>query len=92
MRINSNINVQSVMKAYGNNGPAKVEKKPALGLEPDKIEISKEAKEVQAAMVAASKLPEVREDKVAAIKKQIQEGTYNPSSDDVVEKMFEAIK
>lgn len=92
MRINTNYNVQSVLKAYGNSAPAKVEKKPMTGMEPDKIEISKEAKEVQLAMQAIKQLPDIREEKVAAIKKQIQEGTYKPSSDEIVEKMFEAIK
>lgn len=91
MRINNVNNVQNVMKAYGNT-VAKVEKKQPSGLVPDKIEISSEAKEVQAAMSALKQLPEIREEKVAAIKKQIQEGTYKPTSAQIVEKMFDVIK
>ena len=34
-------------------------------------------------------LPDVREDKVNSIREAIQKGTYNPSADDVAEKMIQ---
>lgn len=91
MKINGNIGVQSVVKAYQNNAP-KVDKKPTAGFETDKIEISDEARIQQAAMKAAKQLPEVREDKVAELKQQIKDGTYRPTADQILEKMFQVVK
>lgn len=91
MKINSNIGVQSVVKAYQNNMP-KTEKKSATGFEADKIEISDEARVKQAAMQAAKQIPDIREDKVAEIKQQIKDGTYRPTADQIVDKMFALVK
>lgn len=91
MKINSNIGVQSIAKAYQNATP-KLEKKSSTGFETDKIEISEEAKLQQAAMRAAKQLPDIREDMVAEIKQQIKDGTYRPTADQIVDKMFQLVK
>lgn len=91
MKINSNFGVQNVTKAYQQNTP-KTEKKSNVSFETDKIEISEEAKIQQAAMRAAKQLPEVREDKVAELKQQIKDGTYRPTADQIIEKMFQLVK
>lgn len=73
-------NIQKVSKAKG-------------GSEKDRLEISNTAKDYQIAKQAISQIPDVREDKVNAIKKQIQSGTYNVNMEEVashiVEKYFE---
>jgi len=73
-------NIQKVSKVKG-------------GSEKDKLEISNTAKDYQIAKQAISQIPDVREDKVNAIKKQIQSGTYNVNMEEVashiVEKYFE---
>ncbi len=91
MKINSNIGVQNVVKAYQKVAP-KAEQKTHVGFETDKIEISKEAKIQQAAMKALHQLPEIREEKVAQIKEQIKTGNYNPTAEQVIDKMLEIIK
>lgn len=91
MKINGSIGIQNVVKAYQNNMP-KTEKKSGASFESDKIEISDEARVKQAAMQAAKQIPDVREDKVAEIKQQIKDGTYRPTADQIVEKMFALVK
>ncbi len=91
MKINSNMGVQNVVKAYQNSSP-KAEKKSNVAYELDKIEISEEARVQQAAMAAARQLPDIREDVVNSLKQQIKDGTYRPTADQIVEKMFQVVK
>ena len=49
---------------------------PAVQTDGDKVELSAQAKQVQAASELAKSFPEVREDKVAQIRNQIETGTY----------------
>ncbi len=90
MKIN-NIGIQSIARAY-QKPAAKVEKKAVSGFEPDKIEISQEAKLQQAAMRALKQLPEIREEKVSEIKQQIKDGKYKPTADQILEKMLQVVK
>ncbi len=90
MRVHSAANINRIMGAYGKN-VARVDKTKKSSFPTDKIEISTQAKEFQVAMKAFGQLPDIREDKVAVIKEQINNGTYKPSSDDVVKKMLENI-
>jgi len=90
MKIQSNPNIQKIMKAYGKT-PPKAKKAEGMKFEEDKIEISTQAKEIQVAMKALKDLPEVREDKVNEIRAQIKDGSYKPSSEDVAEKLLERI-
>jgi len=47
----------------------------------DTFEISPEAKKIQSYLTRLEKLPEVREDLVSSLKKQIEEGSYRPDSE-----------
>lgn len=87
MKIVGNTNVQGIMKAYGKN-VGNVKKTEGPKFESDKIEISQEAHDFQVAMKALKDLPEVREEKVAELKQQVSSGTYNPSSEDVMNKLL----
>jgi len=90
MKIQSNPNVQKIMKAYGKSAP-KVKKTEGMKFEEDKIEISTQAKEIQVAMKALKELPDVRQDKVDDIRAQIKDGSYKPSAEDVAEKILARI-
>lgn len=90
MKINNQIPVNSIpnaMKAYGKTAK-KTEAIEKTGRSADKVEISSQAKDIQVAMKALAEVPEVRSEKVEAIKAQIQSGTYKPSAEDLVDKMF----
>ena len=53
----------------------------------EKVNLSTTAKDVQALKNAISSLPDVREDKVQALKDQIEKGTYKVDAEKVAEKM-----
>jgi negative regulator of flagellin synthesis FlgM len=54
----------------------------------DSVALSSHAKDFRTAKRALDSIPDVREDKVNAVKAQIDNGTYNVSVKDVVDKMF----
>jgi negative regulator of flagellin synthesis FlgM len=82
--------VSNAFKAYN-----KTAKKPEAVAKPgqsaDKVEISSQARDIQVAMKALSEIPESRSEKVEAIKAQISQGTYKPSADAIVDKLFSGI-
>jgi negative regulator of flagellin synthesis FlgM len=51
-------------------------------------EMSRQAQELQNARKALEDIPDVREDKVARIKKQIENGTYEIDAEETAEKMI----
>ena len=83
--------INSINKAYGKN-VGKVKKTEKAEMKTDKIEISSEAKDFQVAMKAFSELPEIREEKVDALKKQVESGTYKPSAKDIASKMMQSAR
>ncbi|MCL4533658.1 MAG: flagellar biosynthesis anti-sigma factor FlgM [Bacteroidetes bacterium] len=58
----------------------------------DGVSISTAARELQEAQKAVQAAPDVREDKVAEIKRQIQQGSYNIPEEAVVEKLMSVFK
>lgn len=54
-----------------------------------KAEISSKAKEYSQAKSIASKTPDVREDRVAELKKKISEGTYRIDEDAIADRMID---
>lgn len=90
MKIYNNPNVQKVLGAYKSkmNKAEKINKAPETR---DKVELSERAKDFQVAMKAFQKLPNIRKEKVDDIKSRISSGTYNPSAEEVVDKIFEEI-
>ncbi len=64
------------------------EKAAAANLVPEeKVNLSTTAKDVQNLSNAISKLPDVREEKVQALKDQIEKGTYKVDAEKTAEKM-----
>jgi len=66
------------------------EKAAAANLVPEeKVNLSTTAKDVQNLSSAISKLPDVREEKVQALKDQIEKGTYKVDAEKTAGKMVE---
>ena len=55
----------------------------------DMLEISQSGKDYQIAKKAVANAPDIREDKVAAIKEALASGTYNVSAREIADKMVE---
>lgn len=55
----------------------------------DKFEISQTGKDYQIARQALSSVPDVRMERVEAIKKQMQSGNYNISAEEAADKIVE---
>ncbi|MBP5305500.1 MAG: flagellar biosynthesis anti-sigma factor FlgM [Lachnospiraceae bacterium] len=53
----------------------------------DKLELSRAGKDLQVAKSAVASASDVREDKVAQIKAQMEAGTYSVSARDIAEKL-----
>ena len=54
----------------------------------DAVEISSIGKDIQTAKAAVKASPDVRESKIADIKKQVSNGTYNVSGDSFADKLL----
>ncbi|WP_250278448.1 flagellar biosynthesis anti-sigma factor FlgM [[Clostridium] colinum] len=54
----------------------------------DTFVVSDKAKDFQTVLKAVSNSPDVRQDKIDKIKSQIEEKSYNVSTEDIVEKLF----
>ena len=57
----------------------------------DKLEISQTGKDIAVAKNAIAEAPDVRADKVESIKRQMAEGTYSVSLEDVADKMLDSM-
>lgn len=57
----------------------------------DRLEISGRAREIDAAKDAIAQLPEVREDRVAALKAQLATGSYSVPAEAVAAKLQSAL-
>ena len=82
------------IEAYVNNiqdkkttAPSK-DKTTGGGVKTDTVDISDAAKRVRAAREELDRIPDVREDKVAELKKQIESGSYKVDSEQIAEKML----
>ncbi|WP_180270797.1 flagellar biosynthesis anti-sigma factor FlgM [Sporanaerobium hydrogeniformans] len=54
----------------------------------DEVDLSGTAKDYQAAYKALSNVPDIRQDKVKALKEQIASGTYDVGAKEVAEKIL----
>lgn len=87
MKIMNQPNIQQIMKSYSKAPErAKVEKNSTVAT--DQIQISSQARSFQVAMKAIQEVPEMRQEKIDAIKQQIETGTYQPSAQDIARKMM----
>ena len=90
MRITGSPNIQNVLKTYGKN-VKKTEESEKTGFKSDKVEISTAARDHQVAMKALKDVPEVRSEKVNAIKEQISSGSYKPNAEQIAEHILKGL-
>ncbi|NLY89079.1 MAG: flagellar biosynthesis anti-sigma factor FlgM [Firmicutes bacterium] len=86
----SNKQVQSIIKAYGVSDTRRKlpgDNRTAVSRN-DSLEISREAKELSTIRRIIDKTPDIRLEKVTAIKKAIANGTYHVDSRDIAHKMI----
>jgi len=80
-------NIQNTHAAAPNSGAVGA-KKTGPG---DQVDISSQSKEIADIMAAVSQLPDVREAKVAEIKKSVEAGTYSIDPNKIAEKILKDI-
>lgn len=80
------------MEIYTGNGYKKPLQKSGESKKRDELEISTSAKFHQIAMVELKNIPDIREDKVAAIKERVDSGTYEVDAKMIVSKMMHDAK
>lgn len=56
----------------------------------DSLEISRTGRDMQVAKAAVAAAPDVREDRIAELKAQIEDGTYEVSDEDLADKLLES--
>lgn len=85
MRIESYIQVQQLYKA---NKPNKTNNTKA-SIFSDKLQISTLGKDIQTAKQALAGTSDIREDRIAALRTEIQNGTYEVSAESFADKLLE---
>lgn len=89
MKIN---NVPGAMGVYQQSGARKVAgtqgtARPSKG---DGVVLSKEAQQVLALKDKVAQAPEVRQQRIEELRRQIESGTYRPDAKQIAEKMLKA--
>lgn len=74
---------QGDVKQTGNSKFGTVESKPSVG--EDKLQFSGQATEAAKLLEKIKDLPDVRQEKVSALREQISAGEYSPSSDAIAD-------
>ncbi|MBE5880023.1 MAG: flagellar biosynthesis anti-sigma factor FlgM [Lachnospiraceae bacterium] len=85
MRIESYIQVQQLYKA---NKPNKTNETKAANFS-DKLQISMLGKDIQTAKQALAGTSDIREERIAALRTEIQNGTYEVSAESFADKLLE---
>ena len=84
MRIEAYNQIQQVYNTKQVQHTGKTEK----ATKTDNVQISSLGKDIQVAKQAVKNAPDIREDIVAPLKQQVQNGTYDVSADDFADKML----
>ncbi|MBQ9444445.1 MAG: flagellar biosynthesis anti-sigma factor FlgM [Lachnospiraceae bacterium] len=85
MRIDALTQIQQV---YGVGKNKKVAKSGKVSGGHDAVEISSIGKDIQTAKTAVKNAPDVRANRIAELKKQIADGTYNVSGESFADKLL----
>ncbi|MCR5829779.1 MAG: flagellar biosynthesis anti-sigma factor FlgM [Lachnospiraceae bacterium] len=86
MRIDA---MNQVSQLYSSRATKKTDRASGLSFS-DSLEISRTGKDMQVAKAAVAAAPDVREDRIAAIKQAIANGTYSVSDEDLANKLLES--
>lgn len=89
MKIN---NVSGAMGVYQQSGARKVtgSKETARPAKGDGVVLSKEAQQVLALKDKVAQAPEVRQQRIEELRKQIEAGTYRPDARQIADKMLKS--
>lgn len=68
-------------------GKALQDERSVVPIPQEKVELSDAAREIQQMKNRVNQIPDIREDKVAALKSQIDSGTYHVDEEEVAKKM-----
>ena len=82
--------MSQMIKSYGHQ--QKKATKSNKSKKQDQVSLSDEALELQKVKQRLDEVKDVRQAKVAKLKSQVQQGTYNVSGEDIAEKMLEQVK
>ena len=85
MRIDAISQVAQIYKTTQTQNSGKSQKAKAK----DEVQISKLGKDFQIAKMALQEVPDVREDKIAAIKSSMEAGTYEVNSNSFADKVIQ---
>ena len=87
---NPSINLEAYQKSIRDkNRVQESAKQPAEGvMKEDKVVLSAEVKRIQEAKILLDSVPDIREEKVAQIKAQIENGTYQVEEKKLAQKMM----
>lgn len=88
MRIQNN-SVNKILNIYNNASKVDQTKKTGKEKKSDQLNISNRAREFQVAMEQIKNQPDIRAEKVAAIKKQVESGTYKVDAQKIADKMMQ---
>ncbi|WP_129597496.1 flagellar biosynthesis anti-sigma factor FlgM [Anaerophilus nitritogenes] len=87
MKINNNHNIQKILNNY-KKSVNHVNKTEKVKLATDQMQISEGAREYQVALKAYREVADIRQSKVDNIKNQISSGKYNPSLEEVADRIL----
>lgn len=88
MKISNNSGIEKMMQAYRKQEIKKDSYKLNKANKNDQLSLSSTAKDYQIAMNALKDTPDIRKEKVEAIKEQIRTGTYVIDSGKIAEKIL----
>ncbi len=80
--------MSTISKVYGASKPGKVSPKKQSNGVKDTLALSDFAKELSVAKAAVDSSPDIRKARVDQIKKQIADGTYNVTAEQIAEKII----
>ena len=72
--------------------PGEGENSKVRGKSPDRVDLSMQKREIEQLKEKIAGLPDIRAERVAALKQQIEEGSYRVAGRDVAEKMLRGLR
>ncbi len=85
-------NIARIYQTNQNKADGAVRKNPIDPSQFDSVELTDQAQRIHALVKETNGLPEIREEKIARIKSEIANGTYNVTPEQVAAKMLAADK
>ncbi|HKL12604.1 MAG TPA: flagellar biosynthesis anti-sigma factor FlgM [Halanaerobiales bacterium] len=93
MKINNDdIQMNKIMQAYQNLNKQNQQNVEQSKRSSDEVNISKQAKDIQKMQETLQSKPEIRQEKVAKIKNQVSNGTYQVNPQKIAEKIISNIE